>query len=244
LTDDAIGNLYSYVAQNSDHLKQIAAESAVAQVKDGMVVGLGTGSTAAFATQALGKRVQEGLDIVGIPTSRQTEAQAKALGIRLGGLDEHGEIDLTIDGADEVEKGPLNLIKGYGGALLREKIVASATKRLIIIADQSKLVEKLGASHFVPVEVIPFGWRLAARKLENLGGKPELRTNPDASPFVTDGGHYILNCNFGLIADPASLADALDRIVGVVEHGLFIRMAAEVRLGGMAGVETLFPEKR
>jgi ribose 5-phosphate isomerase A len=243
LKGDAIGNLYSYVAQNSDHMKQIAAESAVAEVKDGMVVGLGTGSTAAFATQALGKRVREGLDIVGIPTSKQTEAQAKALGIRLSSIDEQVEIDLTIDGADEVEKGPLNLIKGYGGALLREKIVASATKRLIIIADQSKLVEKLGTNHSVPVEVVPFGWKLAAQKIQNLGSKPELRANPDGSPFVTDGGHYFLNCKFGPIEDPASLADELDRIVGVVEHGLFIGMAAEVRLGGPAGVETLLAEK-
>lgn len=232
------------MTNDSDHLKQIAAESAAAEVKTGMIVGLGSGSTAAFATRALGKRVQRGLDIVGIPTSRQTEAQAKAAGIRLSSLDEHPEIDLTIDGADEVERGPLNLIKGYGGALLREKIVASATRRLIIIADQSKLVEKLGTKHSVPVEVIPFGWRMAERKLQNLGSNPELRVNPDGSPFVTDGGHYILNCRFGLIENPALLAEEMDRIVGVVEHGLFIRMAAEVRLGGATGVEILFPEKR
>jgi ribose 5-phosphate isomerase A len=231
------------VAQDSDRLKKIAAESAVDQVKAGMIVGLGTGSTAVFATQALGKRVQEGLDITGIPTSSHTEALAKSLGIRLSSLDQHQEIDLTIDGADEVEQGPLNLIKGYGGALLREKIVASATKRLIIIADQSKLVEKLGINHWVPVEVVPFGWRVTAGRLEKLGGKPELRTNSDGSPFVTDGGHYILQCNFGAMENPAAIAEKLDRIVGVVEHGLFIGMAAEVRLGGPAGVTTLWREK-
>jgi ribose 5-phosphate isomerase A len=222
----------------------MAAESAADEVKAGMIVGLGTGSTAVFATQALGQRVQEeGLDITGIPTSRHTEELAKGVGIKLTSLDEHAQIDLTIDGADEVEQGPLNLIKGYGGALLREKIVASATRRLIIIADQSKLVEKLGTNHRVPVEVVPFGWRVTARRLEKLGSKPELRVNPDGSPFVTDGGHYILQCNFGAIENPAAIAEELDHVVGVVEHGLFIRMAAEVRLGGPAGVTTLFPGK-
>jgi ribose 5-phosphate isomerase A len=224
-------------------MKQNAAESAVSEIKAGMIVGLGTGSTAAFATQALAKRVREGLQIAGVATSKQTEAQAKALGIPLGTLDEHLEVDLTIDGADEVERGTLNLIKGYGGALLREKIVASATRRLIIIADETKLVEKLGTRHVVPVEVVPFGWRMAARKLENLGGEPKLRVNPDGSAFVTDGGHYILNCGFGLIQDPGSLAKELDQIVGVVEHGLFIHMASEVRLGSSESVQILFPER-
>lgn len=227
------------MTQNSDGLKQAAAESAVSEIKAGMVVGLGTGSTAAFATQAIAKRVLDGLKIIGVPTSTQTEAQAKAAGIPLGTLDEHPEIDLTIDGADEVERSTLNLIKGYGGALLREKIVASATKRLIIIADDSKLVERLGTKHSVPVEVVPFGWRMAARKIERIGGKPQLRVNPDGSPFITDGGHYILTCGFGLIEDPSSLAKNLDQIVGVVEHGLFIGMAWEVRLGGSAGVSIL-----
>jgi len=229
------------VTQESDRMKQNAAESAVSEIKTGMIVGLGSGSTAAFATKALGKRVQEGLQVVGIGTSTQTEAQAKAAGIPLTTLDEHPEIDVTIDGADEVERGPLNLIKGYGGALLREKIVASATKRLIIIADESKLVERLGTNHVVPVEVVPFGWRMAARRIEKLGGEARLRVTPDGSAYVTDGGHYILNCGFGLIQEPGSLAKELDHIVGVVEHGLFIGMASEVRLGGAESVNILYP---
>jgi len=224
-------------------MKQNAAESAVTEIRAGMIVGLGTGSTAAFATKALGTKVQEGLQITGIATSKQTEAQAKALGIPLSSLDEYPEIDLTIDGADEVERGTLNLIKGYGGALLREKIVASATRRLIIIADENKLVERLGTNHAVPVEVVPFGWRRVARELENLGGEPKLRVNPDGNAFVTDGGHYILNCGFGLIQDPGLLAKELDHIVGVVEHGLFIGMASEVRLGGAESVQILLPER-
>jgi ribose 5-phosphate isomerase A len=231
------------MAPDPDRMKQIAAESAVTEIRSGMIVGLGTGSTAAFATQALGKRVREGLQISGIATSTHTEAQAKALGIPISSLDEHLDIDLTIDGADEAERGSLNLIKGYGGALLREKIVASASKRLIIIADETKLVEKLGTRHAVPVEVVPFGWRTAARRIEHLGGEPELRVNPDGSPFVTDGGHYILKCGFGLIQDPAGLAKEVDQIVGVVEHGLFIRMASEVRLGGADSVQILFPAR-
>jgi len=224
-------------------MKQNAAESAVAEIKSGMIVGLGTGSTAVFATNAVAKRIQQGLKIVGIPTSTGTEAQARSLGIPLGTLDDHPGIDLTIDGADEVERGTLNLIKGYGGALLREKIVASATRRLIIIADETKLVEKLGTRHFVPVEVVPFGWRMAMRKIQRLGGEPSLRTNPDGTAFITDGGHYILNCGFGIIENPASLANDLDHIVGIVEHGLFIGMAAEARLGGAGNVHVIVAER-
>ena len=229
----------SLVTTDSDRMKQNAAESAVSEIQTGMIVGLGTGSTAAFATAALASRIREGLDIIGIPTSTQTEAQAASLGIPLSTLDEYPEVDLTIDGADEVERRTLNLIKGYGGALLREKIVARATRRLIIIADESKLVERLGTLHSVPVEVIPFGWRVTARKIQNLGGEPRLRVKPDGGAFLTDGGHYILNCVFGLIQDPAALAIDLDHIVGVVEHGLFIGMASEVRLGGADNVQVL-----
>jgi ribose 5-phosphate isomerase A len=224
---------------NPDRMKQSAAESAVAEIRSGMIVGLGTGSTAVFATNAVAKRIQQGLKMVGIPTSMATETQARSLGIPLGTLDDHPGIDLTIDGADEVERGTLNLIKGYGGALLREKIVASATKRLIIIADESKLVDKLGTRHLVPIEVVPFGWRNAMRRIQRLDGEPSLRTNPDGSPFVTDGGHYILNCGFGIIQDPAALAKELDHIVGIVEHGLFIGMASEARLGGVESVHVM-----
>jgi ribose 5-phosphate isomerase A len=222
--------------------KQAAAESAVALVEDGMILGLGTGSTAKLAVDALGKRVAGGLRIIGIPTSEATSQQARSLGIPVSTLDEHPEIALTIDGADEVEIGPLNLIKGRGGALLREKIVASASKRLAIIVDESKLVERLGAHFPLPVELVPFGWRSAARRLEALGSKAVLRPGPDGKPFITDGGHYIVDCSFGPIASPAKLESELNSIVGVVEHGLFLGMATQVIVAGKGGVRTLLPE--
>jgi ribose 5-phosphate isomerase A len=222
--------------------KQSAAESAVALVEDGMILGLGTGSTAKLAVDALGKRVAGGLRVTGIPTSEATDHQARSLGIPISTLDEHPEIDLTIDGADEVELGPLNLIKGHGGALLREKIVASASKRLIIIVDESKLVERLGSRFAVPVEVVPFGWQATARRLQALGGEIALRTSADKKPFVTDGGHYILDCGFGQIASPAKLDLELNGIVGVVEHGLFLGMATQVIVAGESGVKVLLPQ--
>jgi len=219
--------------------KQSAAESAAAQVSNGMIVGLGSGSTAAFALQALGRRVREGLRIIGIPTSERTAALARSLEIPLSTLDEHSKIDVTIDGADEVESGSLNLIKGHGGALLREKIVADVSKRLVIVVDQTKIVDRLGVRESVPVEVIPFGWQAAAHRLRDLGANPLLRTGPDGEPFKSDGGHYILDCAFGPIASAKSLADALDHIVGVVEHGLFIGLTSEVRVGGDDGVRVV-----
>src|SRR3984885_13869064 len=172
--------------------KQAAAESAVALVEDGMILGLGTGSTAKLAVETLGKRVQSGLRVVGVPTSEFTGHQAQSLGIPMSTLDEHPAIDLTIDGADEVELGPLNLIKGRGGALLREKIVASASKRLVIIVDESKLVERLGSHFALPVEVVPFGWQATARRLQALGAKITLRTSADGKTFVTHGGPNIV----------------------------------------------------
>lgn len=204
-----------------------------------MIVGLGSGSTAAFALQALGRRVREGLRIIGIPTSERTAALARSLEIPLSTLDEHSKIDVTIDGADEVESGSLNLIKGHGGALLREKIVADVSKRLVIVVDQTKIVDRLGVRESVPVEVIPFGWQAAAHRLRDLGANPLLRTGPDGEPFKSDGGHYILDCAFGPIASAKSLADALDHIVGVVEHGLFIGLTSEVRVGGDDGVRVV-----
>ena len=220
-------------------LKQAAAESAVALVEDGMILGLGTGSTAKLAVDALGRRVQSGLRVVGVPTSEFTEQQARSLGIPVSTLDEYPAIDLTIDGADEVELGPLNLIKGRGGALLREKIVASASKRLVIIVDESKLVGRLGSRFALPVELIPFGWRVAAQKLEALGAKIALRSGQDGKPYVTDGGHYIVDCAFGPIASPAKLECELNNMVGVVEHGLFLGMATEVIVAGQDGVKVL-----
>jgi ribose 5-phosphate isomerase A len=222
--------------------KVAAAEAALAELRDGMIVGLGTGSTAALMVDALGPRVRGGLRITGIPTSERTAEQARGLGIPLSTLAEHSGIDVTIDGADEVEVGALNLTKGLGGALLREKIVASASARLIIIVDEGKLVDRLGSRSVVPVEVVPFGWQAAARKIEALGGNPSLRPGADGKPFITDGGHYLLDCKFSPIAEPAALARLLDSVVGVVEHGLFIGMTSQVMVGGTGGVKTLRPE--
>ena len=223
-----------------DQLKREAAEAAVTLVKDGMIVGLGTGSTAWFAVECVGRRVAEGLRITAIPTSEQTAEHAHRLGVPLSSLAEHHRIDLTIDGADEVERGDLNLIKGGGGALLREKIVASASKQLVIIVDETKLVDHLG--HFpLPVEVVPFGWQATARKVENLGGNPTLRVGADGKTFVTDGGHYILDCAFGPIAAPAQLESNLNSIVGVVENGLFIGLTSQVIVAGAEHVSILYP---
>jgi ribose 5-phosphate isomerase A len=221
-----------------DELKAAAAKSAAALVTHGMIVGLGSGSTAALAVGALGRRVREGLRITGIPTSEDTAAQARALGIPLTTLTETSEIDLTIDGADEVEYKTLNLIKGHGGALLREKIVANVTKRLVIVVDDSKLVQHLAAKFPVPVEVVPFGWQATARQLEALGAKPLLRLNADGKPFVSDGGHHILDCAFTDV-NAESLAKELDHIVGLVEHGLFIGFAKEVHVASASGVQIM-----
>ena len=221
-----------------DEMKRRAAERAVVEVESGMVVGLGTGTTAAFALEALGRRVAEGLKIIGIPTSERTAAAARRLGIPLASLAEHRRIDLTIDGADQVERGTLNLVKGLGGALLREKIVASASDRMIVIADRSKLVTRLGALTPLPVELVPFGAPVALDRLATLGAKPRLRQD-GAGPFVTDGGNYIADCAFGEIADAAALAAALAAIVGVVESGFFIGLADQAMIGGPDGVEVI-----
>jgi ribose 5-phosphate isomerase A len=229
------------VASDTASQKQAAAEAAVVLVEDGMIVGLGTGSTAALAVDALAKRVAHGLHVVGIPTSEATAAQARRSKIPLSTLNMHPRIDLAIDGADEVEKGTLNLIKGHGGALLREKIVASASSRFVVIADRSKLVDRLGSRFAVPVEVDQFGWMATAKKLEALGCKTSIRRNEDGSEFVTDGDNYILDCAFGIITDVEALARAIDGIVGVVEHGLFPRMVSKVLIGADNSVQTLEP---
>ena len=224
----------------ADGWKRAAAEAAVALVEDGMVVGLGTGSTAAFAVAALGERVaREGLRVVGIPTSERTAAQARGLGIPLTSFAEHQRLDLTIDGADEIEPRRLDLIKGLGGALLREKIVASAGDRLVIIADEGKLVGRLGERTPVPVEVVTFGWEVTARRLGDLGARATRRTGADGAPFVTDGGNYVLDCAFGPIEDPAGLEARLARTVGVVESGLFVGLATEAIVAGADGVRTI-----
>ncbi len=223
-----------------DQWKKEAAEAAAAQVKSGMVVGLGTGSTAKYAIDALGRRVaNEGLKITGIATSERSNAQALALNIPMTSFAEQSRIDLTIDGADEVLPGTLTLVKGHGGALLREKIVASASARMAVVVDESKIVEKLGQLVSVPVEVVPFGWQVTSKRLAKLGGKPKLRLADDGSPYVTDGGHYIIDCAFGKMNDPAEIGRELDTTVGVIEHGIFLGLATEIFVGGPGGVALL-----
>jgi ribose 5-phosphate isomerase A len=217
--------------------KEAAGGAATKLVRDGDVVGLGTGSTAYFAVIALGERVKSGLKIIGIPTSVQTADLARAVGIQLTTLDEHPEIDITIDGADEVDP-RLNLIKGGGGALLREKVVASASKKMIVVADSSKVVSVLGKFP-LPVEVISFARTAVEKKILSLGASPKLRTKPDGSPFLTDNGNQILDCSFGEIVDPPALALALSNIPGIVEHGLFIGLAKLALVGRGDRVEEL-----
>lgn len=225
-----------------DQLKQQAAQAAVAQITSGMVVGLGTGSTAAFAVSALAERIrQEGLQVVGVPTSERTAQQATSLGIPLGTLAEYPVLDLAIDGADEIALGSLDLVKGAGGALLREKLVEVSAKRLIIVADESKKVKQLGSKFAIPVEVVRFGWQSTQRRVAELGCSPHLRLTPGGDPYLTDEQHYILDCRFGPIADPAALAAALKGIPGVVEHGLFIGMTSEAIIATATGIERLTP---
>ena len=222
-----------------DALKRAAAEAAVELVQDGMVVGLGTGSTAAFAVEALARRHREGLHFIGIPTSERTAALAKAANIPLTSFAEHHQIDLTIDGADEVERGTLNLIKGLGGALLHEKIVAAASRRLAIVIDGLKLVDRLGARTPVPVEVVAFGLEATQAALESIGATARLRRSATGDSFITDSGNRILDCSFGPIADPARLEERIRRVVGVVESGLFIDRANVVFVANTSGVHRL-----
>ena len=213
----------------NDREKEAAALAAVKRVRDGDIVGLGTGSTAAYAIRFLGQRVQAGLKIRGIPTSIRTQEAAASLGIPLTTLDEFQKIDITIDGADEVDP-KLRLIKGGGGALLREKIVASASRNLVIIADSSKRVSMLGKFP-VPVEVIKFAEAVVANKIAAFGAEVVVRGASSGRPFITDEGNHILDCNFGQIPDPPALARRLENTPGVVEHGLFIGMASAVLIG-------------
>ncbi len=213
--------------------KAVAARRAAAEVADGMVVGLGTGSTAAVLLTALGERVRAGLRFTGVPTSEATARQAREVGIALVTLEERPDLDLDIDGADEVDPRG-DMVKGLGGALLREKIVACAARRLVIMVDESKLVARLGEKTAVPVEVVPFGWTRTAQALRALGANPVLRGGA-ASPFVTDGGNLILDCRFPAAADLAALAGPVKAVVGVVEHGLFTGMRPTVLIGHADG---------
>ena len=227
---------------DSEAYKRQAAERAIAFVRPGMRLGLGTGSTARPFVDLVGAEVRKGLKIVGVPTSEATERQARELGIPLTTLDETPELDLTVDGADEID-GVLRLIKGGGGALLREKIVAAASRRMLVIADAGKRVAQLGRFP-LPVEVVPFGAAATVRRVERaaaalgLHGALALRRR-NGDLFVSDGGHYILDCAFGAIPDPEALAQALAFIPGVVECGLFIGFASAAVIAGPAGVELL-----
>jgi len=213
--------------------KEVAARRAAAEVQGGMVVGLGTGSTAATLVAALGERVRAGLRFTGVPTSLATARQARELGISLATLEERPSLDLDIDGADEVDPRG-DLVKGLGGALLREKIVACAAGRLLIMVDEGKLVSRLGEKAPVPVEVVRFGWMRTAEALRALGAEPVVRGGA-GSPFVTDGGNLILDCRFPGATDLAALAGPVKAVVGVVEHGLFTGMRPTVLIGRADG---------
>jgi len=206
-----------------DGLKREAAARAVAFVEPGMLVGLGTGSTANHAIKLLGERFRAGMKFTGVPTSMASAALARSFGIPLI-ESPSAPIDVTIDGADEIGEGDLSLIKGMGGALLWEKIVAACTRRLIIVADETKLVPRLSGRVAVPVEIVRFGWESTARRLADLGCVPELRKTRDGEPFRTDSGHFIMNCAFRDLNDPMAVERALSMTVGVVETGLFIGM--------------------
>ena len=219
--------------------KKIAAGKAIEYIKDGMTLGLGTGSTAYWAIQGIGEMVKKGLTVRAIATSLQSESVALELGIPIVPFSEIDHLDITIDGADEVDEA-LNLIKGGGGALLREKIVASATRFYIIIVDESKLVKELGKFP-LPVEVAPFGWELTFRRLAKLGGSPGMRMAGD-KPFLTDNQHYILDCPFGLIKNPARLHEQVSGITGVMEDGFFINMA-DIVVAGSPGGDTRILKK-
>lgn len=223
----------------SESLKQVAGEKAVeTAVSPHMVIGLGTGSTAVYATRKIGQLWQAGAlpGIVAIPTSEATAAEARQFNIPLTSLDAHPVVDVVIDGADEIDP-QLNLIKGLGGALLREKIVATAAKQMIVVADASKKVAQLGERVPLPVEVVPFATRPCTDYLQQLGATVELRTNADGRPYLTDEKNHILHCFFGAMDDPVALGQAIRQQPGVVEHGLFLGLASTVILATAEGIE-------
>ncbi len=229
----------------SERGKAVAGARAANAVTPGMRLGLGTGSTVAFFLRALGRRVQDGElpGVVGVPTSLRTRQEAGELGIPLSTLQEVGSLDLTVDGADEVDP-DLDLIKGLGGALLREKMVAQVTQHLIIIADQRKLVNRLGTRSPLPLEVVPFAWETHLPFLSELGAQAVIRSGPDGERFLTDNGNVILDCHFSNgIEDAHALQDTLAKRAGVVESGLFLGMAAEVLVGGEGDVMTMTRKK-
>ena len=220
-----------------DQEKQAAAKAAVELIQSGQIVGLGSGSTATYFVRMLADRVRQGLKILGIPTSHATRELAEQLGIPLTTFEAHREIDIDIDGADEIDP-RLNLIKGGGGAFLREKIIASVSKRFVVIADSAKQVQTLGKFP-LPVEVVSFAQSLIAPRIEKLGANVALRLRAGGTPYITDEGHHILDCTFGTISDPPALAAKLREIPGVVEHGLFIGMAEMALIGRDGNVARL-----
>ena len=226
---------------DADSMKRAVGTEAAELVESGMRLGLGTGSTVAHLLTALANRLDTGrlVDVVGVPTSLRTAHEARELGIPLTSLTETPVLDLTIDGADEVDP-ELNLIKGLGGALLREKIVAQASRRLAIMVDDTKMVPALGTRCLVPLEVIQFGWEVHGGFVESFGAQPTLRVGPDGEPMVTDNGNYIIDCHFpDGIADAENFELAIGTRAGIVESGLFLGMATEVLVSGPAGVERL-----
>jgi ribose 5-phosphate isomerase A len=224
--------------------KKRAAVEAVKHVEDGFVLGLGTGSTAAFAIKEIGRRVkEENLRIVGVPTSNEAFHLAVECGILVTTLDEHPELDLDIDGADQIDR-ELNLIKGMGGALTREKVVATAAKKLIIVADETKLTDKLGENQSLPIEVLPFALPVVSSRMRAMGGKPVLREKRDKSgSYVTDNGNFILDVDFGTIDNPTRLDTRLKTVPGVIETGLFIGMAQLAYVGTKTTVRVMREER-
>jgi len=224
----------------SEKLKKEAAEKAVEEIKSGMVVGLGTGSTVFYALHKISELLINGklTNIVGIPSSKLTEKIANELQIPLATFEDYQTIDVTIDGADEVDK-YFNLIKGGGGALLREKILAQASKRLIIIIDESKLSPKLGDRWAVPIEVIKFSYRLEEEFIKTIPGKPILRKFDNGEPVITDEGNYIIDANFGRLQNPFQLAEQLENRAGIVEHGLFLHLTNKIIVAGKDGIRVL-----
>lgn len=238
---EAKSNVPDESSAQVDHWKREVGEAAARLVENGMVVGLGSGTTALQFVSALGRRIErENLRFVGIATSEQTQQFARNLKIPLSTLGDHTELDLDVDGADEIEVGSLYLIKGHGGALLREKVVAAASKRMAVIGDESKLVQRLGSRFSVPVEVVQFGWQVTNKRLAALGSKTVLRIDKTTGkPFVTDGGNYIIDCDFGPMANPKDIAHHLDHVTGSVEHGLFLGFVSEAVIAGKDGVRIL-----
>lgn len=228
------------MVQDAEALKRVAANEAVQLVRDGMVVGLGSGSTAELFLAALADKVKAGLNVTGVPTSVRVASLAEAAGIPIRPLEEVGAIDLTVDGADEILLPDLALIKGRGAALLREKLVATSTARLCIVADDSKMVGKLGELQPVPVAVIPFGWKQTAERVQALGCEAVLRV-ANGRPVVSDDGLFLLDCRFPPMERPADVAAALKGVTGVVEYGIFLGLAAQAIVAGSNGITVLTP---